>query len=102
MQTRDYVYVDDVVNAVLSALDNSVNDTFNIGTSTETSVNDLFRLLVEITGSNVREMYGPVKKGEQMRSCMSFDKIKKSLDWDPSVPMREGLANTVAFFREKL
>lgn len=102
MQTRDYVYVEDVVNAVLSALDNSVNDTFNIGTSTETSVNDLFRLLVEITGSNVREMYAPAKKGEQMRSCLSFDKIKKSLDWDPSVPLREGLTNTVAFFREKL
>lgn len=101
MQTRDYVYVEDVVNAVLAAIDNNVSDTFNVGTSTETSVNDLFRLLAEITGSNVREMHAPAKKGEQMRSCLNFDKIKKCLDWEPSVPLRVGLSNTVAFFRER-
>ena len=99
MQTRDYVYVEDVVNAVMLALENNVNDTFNVGTGVETTVNDLFRLLVELTGSNVREMHGPAKKGEQMRSCLSFDKIKKTMEWEPSIPLRTGLANTVEFFR---
>lgn len=99
MQTRDYVYVEDVVNAVMLAIENNVNDTFNVGTGVETTVNDLFRLLVELTGSNVREMHGPAKKGEQMRSCLSFDKIKKTMEWEPSVPLRTGLANTVEFFR---
>lgn len=99
MQTRDYVYVEDVVNAVMLAMESNVSDTFNVGTGIETTVNDLFRLLVELTGSNVREMHGPAKKGEQMRSCLSFDKIRKTLDWEPSVPLRTGLANTVEFFR---
>jgi len=47
----------------------------------------------------VREMHGPAKKGEQMRSCLSFDKIKKTMEWEPSVPLSTGLANTVEFFR---
>ncbi len=101
MQTRDYVYVEDVVNAVMLSLENNVNDIFNVGTGIETTVNDLFSLLVELTGSSVREMHGPAKKGEQMRSCLGFDKIRKTLDWEPSVPLRTGLANTVAFFRER-
>jgi len=99
MQTRDYVYVDDVVDAVMRAMENNVNDIFNVGTGIETSVNDLFRLLSELTGSNVREMHGAAKKGEQMRSCLSYDKIKKTMEWEPSVPLRTGLANTVEFFR---
>src|SRR3990170_8218201 len=102
MQTRDYVYVEDVVNAVMLAIENNVNDTFNVGTGIETSVNELFRLLVEITGGNVREMHGPAKKGEQMRSCLSSDKIKKTLDWEPSVSIRDGIAKTVAFFRNRI
>lgn len=101
MQTRDYVYVEDVVNAVMRAIENDVCDIFNVGTGLETTVNELFRILVELTGSNVREMHGPAKKGEQMRSCLSFDKTRKTLDWEPSVPLRTGLANTVAFFRNR-
>src|SRR4030066_246024 len=99
MQTRDYVYVEDVVNAVMLAMENNANDIFNVGTGIETSVNDLFRLLSELTGSNVREMHGAAKKGEQMRSCLSYDKIKKTMEWEPSIPLRTGLANTVEFFR---
>ncbi|MCC7203227.1 MAG: NAD-dependent epimerase/dehydratase family protein [Nitrospirae bacterium] len=101
MQTRDYVYVEDVVNAVMRAIENDICDIFNVGTGIETTVNELFRILVELTGSNVREMHGPAKKGEQMRSCLSFDKTRKTLDWEPSVPLRTGLANTVAFFRNR-
>ncbi len=99
MQTRDYVYVEDIVNAVMLAIENNVSDTFNVGTGVESTVNDLFKILVELTGSNVREMHGPAKKGEQMRSSLSFDKIRKTLEWEPTVPLRTGLANTVEFFR---
>lgn len=102
MQTRDYVYVEDVVDAVNAAIHSDISDTFNVGTGIETSVNELFRLLMEITGGNVREMHGPAKKGEQMRSCLSCDKIKKTLDWEPGVSIREGLSKTVAFFRNRI
>lgn len=102
MQTRDYVYVDDVVDSVIAATYSDVSDIFNVGTGIETSVNELFRLLVEITGSSIREVYGPAKKGEQQRSCLSYDKIKKTLDWEPKVSFREGLTETVDFFRKRV
>lgn len=101
MQTRDYVYVEDVVDAVMRAIEHNVSDIFNVGTGIETTVNELFKLLVDITGSNVREMHGPAKKGEQMRSCLSYNKIKKTMEWEPSVDLRTGLSNTVEFFRER-
>jgi len=103
MQTRDYVYVDDVVDAVIASTYNDINDVFNVGTGVETSVNELFRHLIEITGkSHIKEVHGQAKKGEQLRSCLSYDKIRKALDWEPRVPLREGLTRTVEFFRGRL
>ena len=103
MQTRDYVYVDDVVDAVIASTYNDINDVFNVGTGIETSVNELFRHLIEITGkSHIKEVYGQAKKGEQLRSCLSYDKIRKALDWEPRVPLREGLTRTIEFFRGRL
>jgi UDP-glucose 4-epimerase len=103
MQTRDYVYVDDVVDAVITSTYNDINDVFNVGTGIETTVNELFRHLIEITGkSHIKEVHGPAKKGEQLRSCLSYDKIRKALDWEPRVPLREGLTRTVEFFRGRL
>ena len=103
MQTRDYVYVDDVVDAVITSTYNDISDVFNVGTGVETSVNELFRHLIEITGkSHIKEVYGQAKKGEQLRSCLSYDKIRKALDWEPRVPLREGLTRTIEFFRGRL
>ena len=103
MQTRDYVYVDDVVDAVIASTYNDINDVFNVGTGVETSVNELFRHLIEITGkSHIKEVHGQAKKGEQLRSCLSYDKIRKALDWEPRVPLREGLTRTIEFFRGRL
>ncbi|OGW55838.1 MAG: UDP-glucose 4-epimerase [Nitrospirae bacterium RIFCSPHIGHO2_02_FULL_42_12] len=103
MQTRDYVYVDDVVDAVIASTYNDINDVLNVGTGVETSVNELFRHLIEITGkSHIKEVHGQAKKGEQLRSCLSYDKIRKALDWEPRVPLREGLTRTIEFFRGRL
>lgn len=102
MQTRDYVYVEDVVDAVTASIYSDISDVFNVGTGVETSVNQLFRLLVDVTGKEIKEVYGPAKKGEQQRSCLSCDKIRKALDWEPKTSLQEGLARTVEFFRNRL
>lgn len=101
MQTRDYVYVDDAVDAVVASIYSNISDTFNVGAGIEISVNELFRLVVDITGYNIREMYGPAKKGEQQRSSLNYDKIKKAMDWEPRVSLREGLIRTVEFFKKR-
>lgn len=99
MQTRDYVFVEDVVEANMAVIHGQVNDTFNVGTGKETSVNQLYRYLLDITGAKVKEIHGPEKKGEQIRSSLDAQKIHKTLDWEPRVQLPEGLMKTVDYFR---
>lgn len=101
-QTRDYVFVEDVVEAHMAVLEAGVQGIFNVGTGKETSVNQLFRHLVEITGAKVKEVYGPEKRGEQIRSVLDHTKLKKSTDWEPKVQLQDGLKVTVDFFRSAL
>ncbi|MFQ5675096.1 MAG: NAD-dependent epimerase/dehydratase family protein [bacterium] len=101
-QTRDYVYVGDVVRANVKALEYEESDIFNIGTSVEADVNELFRLLNEYTGANADEFHGPAKPGEQLRSCLSYKKADRILNWQPKVELSQGLQNTVDYFKENL
>ncbi|MBI3812693.1 MAG: NAD-dependent epimerase/dehydratase family protein [Nitrospirae bacterium] len=98
-QTRDYVFVEDVVEAHMTVLEDGIQGIFNVGTGKETSVNQLFRHLVEITGSKVKEVYGPEKRGEQIRSVLDYTKLKKATDWEPKVQLQDGLKVTADFFR---
>ncbi len=98
-QTRDFVYVDDVVDANLAVMGQGVQGVYNVGTGTETTVNELFALLQELTGSSSREVHGPARKGEQIRSVVDPMRVRKDLGWEPKVPLKEGLKRTVDFFR---
>ncbi|MCL5267988.1 MAG: GDP-mannose 4,6-dehydratase [Bacteroidetes bacterium] len=100
-QTRDYTYVGDVVNANVLALDYGKPDIFNIGTSTETDVNMLFRKLKSATKSSAEERHGPAKSGEQLRSVIDYTKAKNLLGWAPKVSLDQGLGMTVEFFKKK-
>ncbi|VAX27495.1 UDP-glucose 4-epimerase [hydrothermal vent metagenome] len=101
MQTRDYVYVKDVIEANMAVINRKVSDTFNVGTGIETSVNQLFQNLLEITESDLKEIHGSEKKGEQKRSCLDAKKIYSDLEWEPTVSLKEGLKTTVDYFRSK-
>jgi len=101
-QTRDYVFVEDVVEANMAVLADGVQGIFNVGTGRETSVNQLFRHLVEITGAKAKEVYGPEKRGEQLRSVVDSSKLKKTTDWEPKVQLQDGLKATVDYFRSAL
>ncbi len=98
-QTRDYVFVQDVVNANVLALDAKGPVIYNIGTSVETSVNYIFYKVNEYAGTKFEENHGPAKKGEQMRSVLSYEKIKKELGWNPKINMDEGLKLTLEYFK---
>lgn len=100
--TRDYVYVDDVVIANLLALKDDVSGIYNIGTAIETDVNDIFRSLNNIIKADCEEEHGPAKAGEQKRSVISFNKIKNLHGWIPKIEFNEGLHYTVNFFKSKL
>ncbi len=99
-QTRDYVYVADVVRANVLALQSSRSGIFNVGTGVETDVNTLYRSLRAHTASSCAEQHGEAKRGEQLRSVLDNGKITKELGWSVSVSMEEGLLRTVEHFRK--
>ena len=100
-QTRDYVYVADVVRANVLALGYDGSGIFNVGTGIETDVNRLFTSLRSATGSGCPERHAEAKKGEQLRSVLDHTKIQKELGWSPAVSLDEGIATTVEFFRRR-
>ncbi len=97
-QTRDFVFVDDVVDANLGVMGQEVQGTYNVGTGLETTVNDLFAILKELTNSSCQELHGPALKGEQQRSVVDATALRKELSWETRVSLREGLRQTVEFF----
>jgi len=101
-QTRDYVYVGDLVRANLMALDYPKSEVFNIGTAVEADVNEIFGHLNRLTGANVEEHHGPTKLGEQLRSCLSYEKIERALGWKPEFSLNQGLQETVEYFEKKV
>lgn len=98
-QTRDYVYVSDVVRANLLALKKNVVGSFNIGTGEETDVNQIFRGLVKIAGFEVKEKHGPAKPGEQKRSSLNCSLVRRELGWRPKVKLEDGLRETIEYFK---
>ena len=100
-QTRDYVFVGDVVRANVLALQCEGSHVFNIGTGIETDVNQLFHHLRRSTNATAAEKHGEAKKGEQMRSVLTAAKIHNYLGWKPTVTIEEGLQRTVEYFRTK-
>jgi UDP-glucose 4-epimerase len=103
-QTRDYVYVGDVVRAHLLALEKlQGSNIFNISTAKETDVNQIFEILSTLTtNGEAKPSYGPAKAGEQQRSVCSFDHAKQVLGWQPEISLLHGLRETVEFFKRKL
>ncbi len=100
-QTRDYVFVGDVVHAHLLALEKTTgSETFNISTGIETNVNRLFSMLSKIlTNGSAKAHYSENRKGEQKRSVCSFAKAERSLGWKPEVSLEDGLNRTVQYFK---
>ncbi len=101
-QTRDYVFVGDVVKANLLLLNDIDSDIFNVGTTIETDVNQLFNYLNNITGAGKEEKHGPAAAGEQMRSVITSEKMFKKFGWKPSTKLEDGLKITVDFFKNNL
>jgi UDP-glucose 4-epimerase len=100
LQTRDYVYVGDVVAANLAALDASFVGEINIGTGIETDVVAIFQHLRQSLGSDIDARHGPAKTGEQRRSCIDAKRAAKILGWRAETPLAQGLQRTAEYYRE--
>jgi UDP-glucose 4-epimerase len=99
-QTRDYVFVKDVVKANLLTLTDEESDIYNVGTGMETNVNELYNILNDIVGRSREEKHGPAAAGEQMRSVITSEKLFEKFNWKPSTKLNDGLKETVEFFKK--
>jgi UDP-glucose 4-epimerase len=98
-KTRDYVYVSDVVTANLLAMVKGENSIYNIGTGVETSDQEIFNLLAELTGYQGSPHYAPVRKGEIYKICLDYSKAQKEIGWQPRFLLKDGLTETVNYYR---
>ncbi len=101
-QTRDYVFVGDVVKVNLLALSDEANDIYNVGTEIETDVNQLFHYINLVTAAGKEEKHGPAAPGEQMRSVITSNKLFNKFGWRPKTKIEDGLKATVEHFRKEL
>jgi UDP-glucose 4-epimerase len=93
-QTRDYVYVDDVVEAMLLALDHDGGGIYNVGTGIETSVLDLYEAIQAASGIGREPALAPARLGELQRSVLDATLAGKELGWEPQRPLADCLADT--------
>lgn len=100
-QSKDYVYVGDVARASLLALDGGDNAIYCIGTGMKTSVNDLHRRLVQIIGRETPIVHAPKRPGDLYLAYFNCARARAELGWQPLVDLDQGLANTVAYFRDR-
>jgi UDP-glucose 4-epimerase len=99
-QTRDYVYVGDVVAANVNAVSSSFVGAVNIGTGVETDVISLFQHLRRAVGSEIQAVHGPAKTGEQRRSSLDARRATEVLGWRPRMALADGLQRTAEYYRE--
>jgi UDP-glucose 4-epimerase len=101
LQSRDYIFVADVVKANVMALQYQGTAIFNVGTGVENDVNKIFRVLCNTLNPHCSEQRGPAKLGEQKRSVVSYAKIERTLGWKPTVAIDEGLRITANWFKAR-
>jgi UDP-glucose 4-epimerase len=98
-QTRDYVFIDDVVHAFVQAIDRGSGKLVNIGTGLETSVNHIYRILAEIIGYDREPGFGPLPPGELRRIALDISSAASTIAWKPWTHLEDGLAETVAYLK---
>jgi len=101
-QTRDFVFVEDVISACLKSIDYKGKESFfNIATGIETSVNALYRKIAKILKVDTKPKYVPEKPGDLKRSCLDISKAKRELNWRPNYNLEEGIIKTANWFKKK-
>jgi UDP-glucose 4-epimerase len=100
-QSRDFVYVDDIVNALLAAVGRT-GGPYNVGTGNDMTVADLHAACAKVAGSSAPARYEAARLGDVQRSVLDPSLIRRELGWHARVPLDDGLARTWAWMQEAL
>lgn len=101
IQTRDFAYVEDVARANLLALNDEKSEIYNVSTAIETDIIEIFTKINKYFKDKFNAEYEERKKGEPLKSCLSYEKINKNLGWKPTVLLNEGLDRTYLWYFKK-
>lgn len=96
---RDYVYVGDVIDAIIRTADRSLPGPFNIGSGEGTSTNRIFQLVAENCAHTDRAIYGPPRPGDVNRIFLDVTRAREELGWTPETTLESGLKTTVDWFK---
>lgn len=100
-QTRSFQYVDDLVEGVRRLMEANYNGPVNIGNPTELTILEFARLILRLTGSNSEIEYRPLPEDDPKTRRPDIKLAKELLNWEPRVPVAEGLATTIEWYRAK-
>ncbi|HEY4441996.1 MAG TPA: NAD-dependent epimerase/dehydratase family protein, partial [Candidatus Elarobacter sp.] len=100
-QTRDYVYVGDVVRANVAALTKGDGQIYVIGTGRKTSVNEIYRAMVQVTGFEAPINRAPRRPGDAREVYFNPKKARKELGWEAQVALVDGMRKTYEYFRDR-
>jgi UDP-glucose 4-epimerase len=98
-QTRDFIYVKDVAEANILALDKGDNEIINISSNSATTVNELFMIMKDIAGSDVKAIYKDARKGDIEHSYLDNGKAAKKLGWKVRFRLEDGVQETIQYYK---
>jgi dTDP-glucose 4,6-dehydratase len=101
-QTRSFCYVSDLVDGIVRLMRSDIHDPVNIGNPQEIRVLDLARLVLDITGSRSAIVHRPRPEDDPTRRCPDITRARTLLGWEPRVPLRDGLTQTLEWFAARI
>jgi dTDP-glucose 4,6-dehydratase len=101
-QTRSFCYVSDLVDGILRLMESDLNEPVNIGNPHELTIEEIARLIINLVGSKSRIIYRPLPVDDPRQRQPDISRARTLLGWEPRVDLREGLLQTIDYFKHKL
>ncbi len=101
-QTRSFTYITDLVDGIIKLMHSKVNDPVNIGNPTETTIEQIAKTIIRMTGSKSRLVYKPLPEDDPKVRQPDITRARTLLGWEPKVALEEGLVKTIEYFRTKV
>lgn len=100
-QTRDFLFIEDLLSAHLLATKKNFSGTFHLGVGNETSLLDLYKIITKLLGENRTPSFEKARSGELLRSCLDSSKFQKISGWAPQVSLENGIAKTIDWWKKQ-
>lgn len=100
-QTRDFLYVSDAANAIVTSVESSVHGTMNISTTIGTTITQLYKIISESLNSSMEPQFKDTRQGDVKYSILDNSRARSSMDWAPKIGIEEGIRTTIAYNASK-